>query len=825
MKQFANFILFRKLYSIFPERGMQLKGIFYLILLLFFTLFGTLGIYNLSLRPALPIKLTKTPAEFVILPGLPNKAFGFTTRDTIEAIDSYKITDWYELDEIIDRKKIGQMVDIHLKSGTFQPVILIARNSNVDILLNTLLGLSFIVISALVWFKSTQRGERYFAICALFFGYILALGSPGIQLPLTLSLFLAALYLLSYPQAFLYFLTFAFHFPSRAISGRKLRILDISLHISGLIFSIILFYLFYLKLAGYSPAAIQNYHHWYIFYRIYILVILLLALMVIAYNYSREPNPANLRKIQWIIGGVGWGSFPFLFLWNLPQIFDQTPLIKEWVFMICLLITPISVTIAILRYRLFDIEIILSRSIIYFLVLTCLIILYGVIVGGISFLVHKQISIYGSPFISLLAAVAVALMFNPLKNQVQQQVDRKFFRIRYDRFQILQKFMNNLDRYKSKNQVIEGLDSFFQKSIPLEERLFLFRQKNRWKEWQAENPTTRKWIQSEKTNFPSHLVINEKYPEKFEPHNPLQKYPLPEQWIIFIPLTRNVIWFLGDKRSRARFWKEDIDLMNEMSHAAALQIEKMEFLELSIQESLQKKRAQKVSEWKTLILSEVAHDLRAPLNTMLWKLRNLQEELESNQPAAERPFIEIKEQIYKLQRLIQHLLTLSYVEKGTFPLSVRPTNIRQEISATLETLSGNIAEKNITLQLDCAPGLMVQVDPEIFQQILFNIIDNALKFSTKNSVVTVTGKMQSLQDRRKILVEIIDQAGGISSDKLKNIFQPFSRSKPETERKEGFHLGLYIVKEFMDILKGEVKIYSLEGKGTTIQLYFPAGDK
>jgi signal transduction histidine kinase len=804
---------------------MQTKGTFYLVLLLFFTLFGTVGIYNLSLRPALPLQLTKTTAGFIILPESQNRILGFTSKDTIEAINSFKITDWHELDEIIDRKKIGQTVDIHLRSGGLQPVILTARNSNVDILLNALLGLSFIIISSLVWFRSTHEGERYFAICALFFGYILALGSPGIQLPFTLSLFLAALYFLSYPQAFLYFLTFAFHFPSQAISTIKLRILDISLHFSGLIFSIILFYLYYLKLGEYSAVANQNYHLLYSFFRAYILVILLLALVVIAYNYSREPNPVNLRKVQWIIGGVGWGGFPFLFLWNLPQIFDQTPLIPEWVFMICLLIIPFSVAIAILRYRLFDIEIILSRSIIYFLVLGCLIILYGVIVGGISLLVHQQISIYGSPFISLIAAVTIALMFSPLKNKVQQQVNRKFFRIRYDRFQILQEFMNNLEHYKSKDQVIEGLDFFFQKSIPLEDRLFLIRQKQHWKEWQAEDPSTRKWVQSEKINIQSHLVINEKYPEKFELHSSLDKYPLPERWIIFIPLTKNAMWFLGEKRSRARFWKEDIDLMNEMSHAAALQIEKMEYLELSIKESLKKKQAQKISEWKTLVLSEVAHDLRAPLNTMLWKLRNLQEELEANLPAAEKPVIEIKEQIYKLQRLIQHLLTLSHVEKGTFPLSVRPTNIRQQISATLNTLSGNIAEKHITIQLDCDPGLMVQVDPEIFQQILFNIIENALKFSPDNSMIVLKGREEMFNNQSRILVEITDQAGGISSDKLKNIFQPFRQSKKKYDQKEGFHLGLYIVKEFMDILKGEIKISSLAGEGTTVQLYFSAGDK
>jgi len=194
---------------------MQLKGKSYLVLLLFFTLSSTLGIYNLSLRPALPLKLSKTPAGFIILASSANKSFGFTARDIIETIDSHKITNWQELDEIIDRKKIGQTVDIHLKDGISRAVLLVARNNKMDIFLNTLLGLSFIVISALVWFKSTQKGDRYFAICALFFGYILALGFPGIQLPLTLSLFLAALYFLSYPRLFCIFLPLPFTFQTR----------------------------------------------------------------------------------------------------------------------------------------------------------------------------------------------------------------------------------------------------------------------------------------------------------------------------------------------------------------------------------------------------------------------------------------------------------------------------------------------------------------------------------------------------------------------------------------------------------------------------------
>ena len=60
---------------------------------------------------------------------------------------------------------------------------------------------------------------------------------------------------------------------------------------------------------------------------------------------------------------------------------------------------------------------------------------------------------------------------------------------------------------------------------------------------------------------------------------------------------------------------------------------------------------------------------------------------------------------------------------------------------------------------------------------------------------------------------------------LQNIFQPFNRSRQETLGKTGFHLGLYIVKEFMEILQGEITITSREGRGTTVQLFFPVDDQ
>jgi len=795
----------------------------YLWIIIVSILICGLGLFNLSLRPALPFRVKDIEQKLVITNEIRDKKKNLLSGSVIKQINNIPVDNLRELNEVIESRKIGSVVIIELSNKQVFPIQLIPKNDIWFLLINGFITLSFFIISALVWRGSKSDADRYYALSAIFFGIIIALGWPGIMLPEIISIPLVVIYFLCYPQAFLTILFFSYQFPQLTISQHGLKKVKFSLQIVGSLFSFLLIVLFFRK---YQEFHSQHIHYYYLFYRlfrVFIFSTFILFLFILVRNLFRAPNPINRRKVQWILWGIFWGSFPYIFLWNLPQIFGFSPFIPEWIFVIFLIFIPISMTIAILRHRLFDIEIVLSRSLVYTAVIFILGIIYLLSVGGLSLLIYHQFS-FQSPFLSIFAALIVALLFNPFKTKIQHYVDIKFFRISYHRFKILQVFRQDLEKCQNEKEIIAQLSHHFQASVPLKRSMFLAKTDGEWIIFPSGKPIDN--ILKENLNFVGlvvneELVINSQIPEKVESYARLPTLRIPVIWVVLIPMGNSFLWFLSKKKAETKFWKEDLELALAMAKAARDKRDTIINMQLAIRANIEKEQAQKLSEWKSLLVSEVAHDLRAPLNTMLWKLRNLQGTISTDQILRDRPLSDIQQQIYRLQRLIQSLLTLADMEKGKLSIQLQPTSIRSEIEEVLQNLQSIFAQKQLQLHFNCPPDLIINADPIIFQEIILNIVHNAAKFSHNEGQIWIDVNQILRQKKEKIIILIKDRAGGIDKEKIKKIFQPFDQVKKEKGKEKGFHLGLYIVHEFTKLLKGEIKIESELGDGTTIKLFFP----
>ena len=106
-----------------------------------------------------------------------------------------------------------------------------------------------------------------------------------------------------------------------------------------------------------------------------------------------------------------------------------------------------------------------------------------------------------------------------------------------------------------------------------------------------------------------------------------------------------------------------------------------------------------------------------------------------------------------------------------------------------------------------------------------NISQNAIKYSPAGGQITIRASTVQSGENSPVLISIQDEAGGISKEILDNIFIPLGDKKVTKSFQKGFHLGLYIANAFMKILRGEIKIDSVEGKGTTVILTFPGVKK
>ncbi|MGH1363198.1 MAG: sensor histidine kinase [Calditrichia bacterium] len=790
---------------------MKFKYLSLVIFLIAWVGVSCVALYNLSLRPALPSEIQETP--YGVFLATPDSGL-----QQIEYAAEKPVTYRYEINDIVDLMDIGNTLSLRISNGTVIQFTLEKRYELWALLLKGLVGLIFFAVATIVWINAEDEGEQYFAISGYLFGFTIIAWWSGMKLPLMFSVPFIVIYFLAYPQAVFTFFYFSYSFPDSILLPDMLRKRKTALQFMGVTLSVILMVLYFAKVYDPTPETMRAYHNAYRYFRMLVIFTMAFAVINMFKNEARKSNPVNQRKLQWVIGGVLWGIFPFMFFWNLPHMLGLDPVLPEWVFDLFFVIAPICIAIAILKYRLFDIEIVLSRSLAYGAVISILIGVYVLIVGGMSALIYQQFSLE-SPYFSILSVVIIALLFNPLKRAVQSFIDKKFFRIRYHQFRSMQKFLTDLESCSDQEQILNTLQTNFDGSIPLKQQLFMAREVEQWtgiSDGAFDLTGTREFLTEQEDKIEElAITISGRQTKKIERRLELHKADLPENWVVMLPIRNDVVWLLGEKQSRRRFYQEDLELAKQMARAANLQWEKLSYVQLAVRETLEKEQAQKLSLWKSMLVAEVAHDLRAPLNTMMWKLKNLQTELVENPTPNTESLDELQQQILRLQAFVQNMLRLSKKEHGELKINTVPCMVSETVDNVLSDLQKLVASKKLEVLQECDPDTRILADPVMLQEVLLNLVDNAAKFSRKKGKIHICTKPG---DNNSVTISIEDEGRGISEKVLRTLFEPFSDDS--LDKAKGFHLGMYICREFTQMMNGELEVESREGKGTTVVLRF-----
>lgn len=238
---------------------------------------------------------------------------------------------------------------------------------------------------------------------------------------------------------------------------------------------------------------------------------------------------------------------------------------------------------------------------------------------------------------------------------------------------------------------------------------------------------------------------------------------------------------------------------------------------------------------KSEFLANVSHELRTPLNSILGFAEVIQE-LENKDgngapPSASpqqskrvRYVNNILNSGRDLLDLINDLLDLARIEAGRVEIMPEPISI-SDVLEGLATLIGPQAEKsNIELQLDVSPALpIINTDPAKFQQIIFNFLSNAVKFTPERGRVTLSARAQwSREHGETIRISVQDTGPGISDEDQAFIFEKFRQvDASHTRAHQGTGLGLAICKELATLLGGHIELESELGKGSTFTLVLP----
>jgi signal transduction histidine kinase len=215
---------------------------------------------------------------------------------------------------------------------------------------------------------------------------------------------------------------------------------------------------------------------------------------------------------------------------------------------------------------------------------------------------------------------------------------------------------------------------------------------------------------------------------------------------------------------------------------------------------------------KKELLDQLIHETRTPLTVLNSHFEAIEDGIvESNHEEIEV----LKSQVENLTFLISNLNRIIEDDDSAADLKIEEVEINKLIKQIVNGLKNQFENKKILLTIDNDEGITILTDKYKFTQILFNLLTNAYKYTDPDKKVNISYRI----DNDKFVLEVKDQGKGIREGELNKIFNAYYRGLNETEQGEG--IGLYIVKENVEILGGEVKVRSKLGEGSVFTVVLP----
>lgn len=316
-------------------------------------------------------------------------------------------------------------------------------------------------------------------------------------------------------------------------------------------------------------------------------------------------------------------------------------------------------------------------------------------------------------------------------------------------------------------------------------------------------------------------------------HDPYIQHYQPRS-VICHPLLRKEqligILYLENNLIPAAFTPERLQVLDILASQAAISIDHALLYDTleqrvnnrTLELNQAKLRAEEANRAKSLFLATMSHEIRTPMNAVIGLSRLMQQ---SPMEGGQRNMLEqIQEAGEGLLGVINDILDYSKNEANQVTLERIDFRVRKVIERTLVICSLRAREKNLNLRVDVADDVPdeLQGDPLRLQQILINLVSNAVKFTAEGEVRLRLERMR-YEDGRPALRFIVSDTGiGIDPRQLGKLFQPFSQVDDSITRQfGGTGLGLAICKQLVELMDGTIQVQSVQGEGSTFTITLP----
>ena len=763
---------------------------------------------------------------FQLLRGRPGLPAGIDSADIVR-FDGLAIRP-SDLELVLTGRAIGEPVTIEVRSGAgieTRRVRIVPFYSKVPFpTIYLFIGLLGYVVGFLAllfrWDDSRARIlywlAAFFSLSVIVNGgtYCVRNGSWTTYVPMVLFYFF-------YPLAAAQLAHFSFTFLAKPRARALAFIYGASLLFGGAFTVLVL-----LSLGRRSISIYRIYASLFSVFRAYLVVLLLLSILTLIRAYRQAPLQEERAQIKWIFLGVILGLTPFLFLYQLPRVLGFVPLLSEDTAAVGFIFAPLGLALAIFRFRFLNVDIVINRSLVYSLLTVLTAGIYMFSVTLFRDLPGRWFAA-GETAVSLGSVLLAAIAFEPARRGIQAMVDKAFFRTNYDYSRAVLGFNNAARAAVGQKELVDLLVSRVQDVLPVERQTLII----------VAGPTDGfRLLYPEGGETEDFLALLRLLPagrlqarrESVSTEQGLDFSLEPalrdRSWELAVPLPFQTaalkgFLFLGKKRSGRKFTAEDAELLQTLAADLALNLERLRLQEEVIYERAAKEKLDELNRLKTEFVSTVSHELRTPLTS----IQGLTEILEAGKVADNATREEIHHTLAaesaRLSRLLRNILDFGKIEQQAQTYAFREEDLGRLIDDLVRAFRPQLEERGFSVDLDLPPRpVLAEVDPDALKQVLVNLIDNAMKYSTREHRLWIG----LLDGPEKVEIRVRDRGIGIPPEEIERIFSGFYRGAGAVRiDPKGVGLGLKIVSHIVDAHRGEILVDSRPGEGSTFRVILP----
>ncbi len=551
------------------------------------------------------------------------------------------------------------------------------------------------------------------------------------------------------------------------------------------------------------------------------------GLFNIARTTMQVSSNEERRKMYWVLWGLSIGAAPYLLLHILPQVLLSQYLIPEEFTTIFFLAVPVGFAIAVLKYHLFDVEVMINRTIVYGVLSFFIIMGYAIVVLLVASVIGEEV-VFERYFAVAGVTLAIGLVVNPLRLKLQRVVDEVLFPARANFRRALTGAETLLQSALNRSQLFELLVKAVHGIVPAE-TIAVYETRDMAFACAAFHgsaptiellldPQIRKELGSKQLLVQSDAVRTNRWP--VSNGNMI--------WPVCVPLRSQTSDVLGVLVLRQRLAQEKYD-EDELAFLLSVAAQGAEILRrLLLQEKIilaqdERCRLEDLSNLKSYFISSVSHELRMPLTSirMFAEMLRLQRTLS---PRRRREYLEIIEgESERLSRLIGNILDFAKIERGVKEYHFMPVRAEKIVKRAVLAMRYQMLQQKARLRTNVQPRLgSMMADADALEEAVLNLLSNALKYSIQKKEIDLSVFME----RKKLIILVSDKGIGISESELPNIFDRFYRVQDNRTRQVGgAGLGLAVVKHIVEGHHGTISVKSVVGEGTTFRLELPVESK